>query len=226
MPTNPAVRKAIADVIASLDSPHGDPVLTITTAARDAIPGADYASIIVVGDDGSIESYGPTDPFVVNVDRLQGELHEGPCFDAANYERAFVAEDLANDGRWPTYGPKAAAMGIAAQMGMDLQHPRDARAALNLYSRRRWVFVTDLDTAEMFASHAAFVMGYVAANSRRGQDRTSYRTVSHAVGILMERYQLTTERATQLLVQTAAQSGLSLRDVADDIVNGLDRRSR
>ncbi len=131
----------------------------LTTSACNVVPGADFASVTLVHPDGSVDTLAPTDPVVATADQLQVELREGPCVDAASEDAMFVAEDLANDPRWPNYGPKVAALGIKAQMGIDLHHPGRTRAALNLYSQRTWLFVDAVETAELFATHASLVLG-------------------------------------------------------------------
>jgi len=222
MPTNPLIRKAIADLIGSLTAPDRELVDGITLAARDAIPGAEYASIVIVRDDGSVESLAPTDDVVVTVDKLQGELGEGPCYDAALAGRVFVSEDLAHDSRWPLYGPRAVEFGIAAQMGVDLQHPDGGRAALNFYATKPWVFVNDLETADLFASHASLALGYASA---AGQGLRGRRIVGLALGILMERYQIDEDKATQLLIETSSASHVALSEVAAEILAGVNQRS-
>ena len=229
MPSDPRVRKAIADLVDSLHTTGGDDLSTLdmlTKAARDAIPGADYASITVVHEDGEMETIAPTDPLVILVDQIQAELREGPCYDAATEDAMFVSEDLRNDDRWPGYGPKAAAQGIAAQMGVDLHHPAPGRAALNIYSRRTWLFVDAADTAEMFASHASLVLGYAAATDQFQAALSSRKTIGQALGIVMERYTIDEERAFQFLTRVSQDSNVKLREVAADIVAGVNRRNR
>ena len=226
MPTNPAVRKAIADLVESLGALGNDSLDALTRAARDAIPGTDYASINVVREDGSVETLAPTDPIVVTIDQLQAELGEGPCFDAATNEAMFVAEDLAHDQRWLSWGPKAAALGIAAQMGVDLQHPGSGRAALNLYARRTWPFADSAETAELFASHAALALGYARATDRLQAALGSRKTIGQALGILMERYQIGEDRAFRFLVRVSQNSDVKVREVAADLVAELNDRDQ
>jgi len=225
MPTNPAVRKAIDGLVKSLSSLGNDNLEAITAAACDAIGGADYASITIVNDDGDVETLAPTDPLIERVDQLQAKFREGPCYDAATEDQMFIAEDLAHDERWPQYAPAAVAAGIAAQMGIDLHHPGSSSAALNLYSIKPYVFVTELETAELFASHAALALGYAQASDDFQTALTSRKTIGQAVGIVMERYQINEDRAFQFLVRASQTSNVKLREVAADIVAGLNGRN-
>ena len=227
MPSDPRVREAIAGLVSSLQSLGRDESIeALTRAARDIVPGAEYASITLVHEDGSVESVAPTDPVVETVDQIQAELHEGPCYDAATEDGMFIAEDLANDPRWPGYGPKAAAHGIAAQMGVDLHAPGPARAALNLYASRTWLFVDAADTADLFATHASLVLGYASATDHFQTALKSRKTIGQALGIVMERYSIDEDRAFQFLTRVSQDSNVKLRAVAADIVAGVNRRNR
>lgn len=225
MPSNPAVRKAIADLVDSLSDLNADSIEVLTTAACEVVPGADFASVTLVHPDGSVDTLAPTDPVVATADQLQMELREGPCVDAATSDAVFIAEDLINDLRWPNYGPKVAALGIKAQMGVDLHHPGQARAALNLYSQRTWLFVDAVETAELFATHASLVLGYASATDHFQRALSSRTTIGQALGIVMERYQLNEDRAFQFMTRVSQESNIKLRVVAADIVAGLNRRS-
>lgn len=225
MPSHPAVRKAIEVLVDSLSDLTTDSIDVLTATACGVIPGADFASLTLVHPDGSLETLAPTDPVLTSADQLQVELREGPCFDAATDDAMFVAEDLANDLRWPHYGPKVAALGIMAQMAIDLRHPGRTRAALNLYSRRTWVFVDDLDTAELFAMHASLVLGYANASDHFRHALNSRTTIGQALGIIMERYQLNEQRAFQFMTRVSQDSNIKLREVAADIVAGVNRRN-
>jgi GAF domain-containing protein len=226
VPTNPAVRKAVADLVESLADLSDDSLETLTAAARDTVPGAEFASITVVNEDGTVETLAPTDPIIAIVDQIQAELKEGPCYDAATEDAVYVAEDLAHDERWPNYGPKAVAHGIGSQMGVDLHHPGKARAALNLYSKSTWHFVDAVETAELFASHASLVLGYATANDHFQLALSSRKTIGQALGIVMERYGIDEDRAFQFLIRVSQDSNVKVREVAADIVAGVNRRNQ
>jgi hypothetical protein len=228
MPSDPRVRKVMADLAQTLATPTeaGDALEALTRAARDTIPGADYASISVVHDDGTLETIAPTDPLITLADQTQYELRQGPCFDAATQDDMFVAEDLANDARWPEYGPKAAALGLSAQMGVNLHRPGNGRAALNVYARRTWLFVDAYEIADLFASQASLVLGFAHTVDHLNTALESRKAIGQAVGIVMERYAIDEDRAFDFLVRTSRDSNVKLRDIAADIVNGANRRNR
>jgi hypothetical protein len=190
----------------------------LTRAACDTIPGADFASITVVHDDGRVETVGPTADVVAQADAIQAELKEGPCFDAATEDESFIAEDLANDARWPQYGPRAAQLGLRAQMGLALHAPQPGRAALNVYATRVWGFEGGYDSAEVFASHASLLLGFGSTVDHYTTALESRRAIGMAIGIVMERYGIDDDRAFAFLVRVSQDSNVRLRDVAADIV--------
>ncbi|SCE04247.1 hypothetical protein GA0115238_14311, partial [Streptomyces sp. di50b] len=81
----------------------------ISRSAVELVDGCDAAGILVLSE-GRVRSLAPTDPFVTKSDMLQGELCEGPCFDAArpeHPERLFRIPDLTvPPERWPHFVPR------------------------------------------------------------------------------------------------------------------------
>jgi hypothetical protein len=229
MPSDNAVREAMARLADTLSRPCDldETLAALTLSARDTIPGVDYASITMIHPDGTITTRAATDPVVAQCDVLQYELREGPCFDAATEDRVFVSENLAEDARWPEYGPKAAALGIGAQMGLDLAPPGSKeRAALNLYAQRTWLFVNAFETAEMFASHASLVLGFAKTVDDFNTALDGRKVIGQALGIVMERYGIDEDRAFEFLVRVSKDSNNKLRIVADEIVSGVNTRHR
>jgi hypothetical protein len=218
VPTNPAVRAAIAALTESMAALADDTLDALTAAARDAIPKADFAGITIVELDGRITILAPTDPVVEKVVELQQEFREGPSFEPVSEHGMVIAESLPDDQRWPSDGPAAGQVGIQAQLSVDLHRPDKRRASLDLYSRERWVFTSALEDAELFASHASIVLGYAHATDHFESALSSRKTIGLALGILMERYDLDEDRAFSFLVRVSQDSNIKLREVAADIV--------
>ena len=229
MPSDPRIRAAMADLAAAIGTPSDldQTLLILTRGAVDAIPAADHASISSRRADGTLETLAATDPLVEKLDATQYELREGPCYAAATTEPLMVSYDLARDPRWPNYGPAAADAGVRAQLAVLLTEDGRTRSALNLYAARPHEFDADaVETAELFASHAAVAMGFVRTVSTLSQAVASRQVVGMALGVVMERYQIDSERAFAFLTRTSQNSNVKLRDVAAQIVAGHDSRNR
>ena len=69
-----------------------------------------------------------TGPGTIAIERLQTELGEGPGTTAFDTGDAVAVPDLADDARFPRFGPAAVAAGMAAVFAFPLRHG-DARLA-------------------------------------------------------------------------------------------------
>ena len=221
------VRSAVADIAMSMQSANGvgESLGILTRRAVEIIPGVDFASITVKTGDGRLETLAPTDEVVVRLDQLQYDLQEGPCYDAATGEDILVCDDLADDPRWPTYGPRAAELGVRSQIGLELVTDETRRAALNLYGAQVAPFDGGVEVARLFASHAGLTMGFVRSVEELRNALRTRKVIGQAIGIVMERYSLSEDRAFQFLVRLSQSGNVKLRTVADDLVSSLNRQA-
>jgi len=190
----------------------------ITHAAVEVLPEVEYASITVLHTDGRIETVAPTDDLLWGVDAAQYELREGPCYDAAADAVHVVSPDLANDERFPRYAATAVAAGIRAQAGLSLFDAPKSRGALNLYARVTGAF-EDLGTlAALFQHQSAIAIEYAREIQNLREAVRTRGMIGQAVGIVMERYKLTDERAFAFLTRLSQHGNLKLRTIAEQIV--------
>jgi AmiR/NasT family two-component response regulator len=80
--------------------------------------------------------------------------------------------------------------------------------------------------AELFASHAALALDAVEIVGSLSRAVATRQVIGEAVGVIMERYQIDSQRAFAFLTRTSQQSNVKLRDVAAQIVDGHDGRTR
>lgn len=193
----------------------------ITDAAVAVLPDVEHASITVWYDDGRLETSVPTDPMLLEVDRQQYELQEGPCYEAATETVHVISPNLAADERFPRYAPAALAQGIKAQAGLRLFETPKSQGALNLYSTRVGAF-EDIETvAALFAHQAATAIAYAHEITNLQEALRTRKTIGQALGVLMERYQLTDERAFAFLTRVSQARNVKLRLVAEEMVAEL-----
>ncbi len=198
----------------------------ITSAAVEALPDVDFASITVQHEDGTLHTVAPTDPALCELDTRQYELREGPCFEAATTAAYVSSPDLAQDDRYPGHGPAAVEAGILSQAGIRLYDAPQSRAALNLYSRRVGAF-TDFETlAGLFAQQSAQVLEYAQEIQALHEAARTRDLVGRAVGIAMERYGLSDHRAFALLTRLSQRHDVGLAVVAQSIVSASEGRSQ
>ncbi len=80
--------------------------------------------------------------------------------------------------------------------------------------------------AELFATHAALALSHARRADHAAEAVPTRQLIGQAVGILMERFELTEDRAMYYLVRVAAAGQLGLRDVARVVVDQVSARAR
>lgn len=186
--------------------------------------GTNFGGITLIHDDGKrFETVGSTDPSVVDADRLQYELGEGPCVDASLKSKSFSSSNLAEDARWPTWGPRVSALGFHSFLPSEL-HGRGRRiGALNLYGATETAFDSeDFEMAQMFARQASLVLGYVLHESELMHALETRTVIGQAQGILMHRFDIDSATAFALLRQHSMNTNTPVRDLAEYIVEARD----
>lgn len=210
----------MAEVAAALTRPAraGDASRLITQAALDHLPQVDFASVCLARGRTPVRMLAPTDPRVIEADRLQHELSEGPCKDVMATSRAVRSVDVRQDPRWPLYGPKVAASGIAAQTTLPLPVSGNIRACLNLYSLVTGPCGGSPVVSDVFATHAAVALGYCLQMDDLAEALERRKVIGQAIGIVMERYRIDEDAAFAFLTRTSQTGNVKLRRVAEQIV--------
>ena len=213
----------LAATLSPLDLDHT--LGRVTTAAVEALPDVDYASITIRHEDGTMETVATTDASLCDIDLRQYELQEGPCYEAATNVPYVSAPDLENDERYPEYGRSAAAAGISSQAGVRLFDAPTSTAGLNLYSRKAGAFADFESVAALFARQSATVIEYARELQALHEATHTRDLVGRAVGIAMERYGLSDHRAFALLTRLSNHHDVTLAVVAQSIVSASESRA-
>jgi hypothetical protein len=217
--------KTLADALTPAP-PFREAMDVITKTAVKVIPGVDMAGISYVGDDGQITTMAATDDLVTEVDRIQYELHEGPCLTSISKHATFLANDLGKETEWPTFAAAACSAGLNGLLAFVLELNEPTYGALNLYSRNADAYDDkSLLAGAVFASYAAFILSQAqaadAATTREEQLQEallSRDVIGQAKGILMEREGATSEEAFDTLVRVSQHLNIKLREIAQNLV--------
>lgn len=190
----------------------------ISASAVDLVDGCDAAGILVIRG-GAVETLAATAQLVVDSDRLQEQLGEGPCFDAARKsegERVFrIADITLEQPRWPAYAPRAQALGVGSMMGFLLFTEDEDLGALNLYSSRTGAFTEASEVAGwLLASHAAVALSSARDHAQLKEAMGTRHTIGEAMGILMGRHHIAEDAAFDVLRRFSQENNMKLRDVA------------
>lgn len=194
----------------------------IAQAAVEAIDGAEDASVTLVSARGVLTTPVAVGDLARQCDRLQQQLGQGPCLDAAaGLETVVWVNDMATETRWPEFAHAAADLGIAAMACFTLSVSEDGSlGALNVHSTAPGSF--DLQArslGELFAAHAAVEMASVYDNDQIRTALTTRDTIGQAKGMLMERYAIDDSEAFQLLARMSQERNIKLAVIAQHVID-------
>lgn len=208
---------------------QADPTDSVADAvvehAVEHVRGARWASVTALRH-GIFRSLASTAPQARAADALQYGLGSGPCVDAVLDGRVRVSGDLANDPRWPDYGPRAAhEAGVASVAAYRLTLIGDPElvAALNLYSDAPDAFdERAVRAGTVLATHAG--LGVSVMISRRRAENLeaalgTNRDIGTAIGILMASHKVTRDRAHELLRLASQDTNHKLSEIAAEVVD-------
>jgi GAF domain-containing protein len=203
----------------TVDEEHVDETAASVVAVALQTLECDFAGLTVFGRGGTLTTLAPSDPVVEQADKLQYELHEGPCVAAAEDRSTYVSQDLATDPRWPQWGPLAAELGMGSLLGTPLVCGEHVLGALNLYCAAGHQFSPeDRDMAQVLAVHAATALIAVRERENLRAALDGRTLIGQAQGILMERFDIDGGRAFEVLRRYSQTQNLKLRVVAEDVV--------
>jgi len=179
-----------------------------------------YGGITLVKSGGrTYQTVGATHQSVVEADRIQYELRQGPCVDAAVDSKIVVSSYLATDERWPNWGPKASALGFNSVLSTEL-HARGRRiGALNLYGTSEATFTPeDMALAALFARQGALALGYARSEEGLREALETRTVIGQAQGVLMERFEIDADRAFATLRRYSQHHNIKLKALCHQLV--------
>lgn len=180
----------------------------------------DVASVSLRHGRERFESTVASDPVAERAHELQQEAGEGPCLEASWDEGdVYVVDDVADDRRWPTWGPRGAELGLSSMLAVRLFTTRESVGALNLYSYRPREYDTDdVLAARIVAARVSAALAVARHEENLEQAIDARHRVGLAQGILMERYGLSVDRAFEVLRRYSQDQNRKLRVVAEEII--------
>jgi hypothetical protein len=209
------------------DPTVGGTLQRIVDFAVITVDGCDAAGIsLLTGTEITTPVYSGS--MALQMDAIQYETAEGPCLDAITKETTVYAEDLIDDPRWPSFGPRAAELGMRSLLACRLS-ANGTRGALNLYAQLPRAYgATDRTKAVIFAAHAGVALG--AAEALKGSTDSfdaavlrleqlnaalvTREVIGQAQGILIERERITADQAFSILRVASQHLNVKLREVA------------
>jgi len=199
---------------------------TIAETALLSIPSVQHVGVSVLDHNGRPETKAATSDLVLELDRLQYSLDEGPCVDILRGDSVVAAPHIRHDQRWPGYVPVAVRRGLKAQLAVKLYLDEVGTVGgLNMYSTES----EEIDPqapgiADLFATHAALALGKALRVDDLRQALQTREIIGQAVGLLMQEHDLDTDGAFGFLVRTSSHSNTKVREVAAQMVADHERK--
>lgn len=198
---------------------------TVADLAKEVMPGDPEASVsLLINDRPGTVAF--TGELARDCDESQYGRGYGPCLHAAGTGEVVEIADAQTETRWPDYVRHAVERGVLSSLAVPLPINEGIAGAVNVYARKPHAFDEDSrSVATRFARYAAVVATnmYAYEEARDLIEHLERRVESRAVveqakGILMERYGLTAEQATQTLARVARHTGTKVKEIAYDLV--------
>jgi GAF domain-containing protein len=195
-------------------------IQTIAETALLSIPSIEHVGVSVLDRHGHAETVAATSDLVLQLDKLQYSLDEGPCVDSLRDATVVAAPRISGDPRWPRYVPAAVHLGLKAQLAVKLYlDDQGTVGGLNMYSTSS----EEIDPqapgiADLFATHAALALGKAREVDHLHQALRTREVIGQAVGLLMAQYKLDPDGAFAFLVRSSSHANTKVRDIAAQMV--------
>jgi len=202
----------------------------VVALARATVEGADGVSVSLRRH-GELATVAASDQTISDMDASQYATGEGPCVDASAKGRWFHAESLVNETRWPSFTPRAQALGIKAILSSPLLAEDRPVGALNIYSRTAMAFAPGAqELAGVFATEASLVLTSAGAgvndnelSKRLGEALRLRRVIAQAEGVIMERDGVGADEAYSMICDHSRQSNRPFSERAADVTASTQR---
>jgi GAF domain-containing protein len=153
------------------------------------------------------------------LDRLQQELGDGPCIDAARHQSVFRIEDTRQDERWPEFSAEAARLNVRSMLCVPLWVDERGLGALSLYGDQVAAF-TDLHerVTTLLATFAALALAEAQRTDQMHDALGNRDVIGQAKGILMERHGVSADAAFGVLSRVSQAENMKLAEIARRLV--------
>lgn len=192
----------------------------IVDTACSIVSSSDFAGVTLLDQGGYLSSPVVTDPLVLDLDRLQADLGEGPCLEAMTGPPVLLRiADMRSEHRWPRFAHEAQKLGIISMLACSLPRKGGPKAALNLHAVSPCAFDGEaMEVAAVYADHAAVALSRADQVESLRRSVATRQVIGEATGIMMERHRLDSPAGFALLVKASQRLNVKVRDIAEVIV--------
>lgn len=217
-----------ATILALVDlTEHLDGVRSLTEAsaavAEFAVDhlGADLAGVFLNDTQGRPARLAASDDLIVELDAFEVATSQGPGTARLDDGAVVTVADTRVDRRWKDWSPAAAERGVLSVCVLGMPAVRGRPVTLQLFSRRADAFAPahqDGTAARAVAKHAGLALRHIDRLANLAEAMVTRDLIGQAQGIIMERFDLTSEQAMQFLRRSSQHSNEKVRDIAHRVV--------
>ena len=165
---------------------------------------------------------GTDDLLLSSIQEVATDTGQGPGIAALTGRVTVLMDDVLTECRWPQYCARiSATTSVRSVLVFPLELAGEGLGLLALFDNRAGWFTDErIDTAAVFADHAAVALAKAAAHDHAAQLEEALRTnriIAEAVGILMATYKVDERQGFDILRVTSQHLNRKLRDVADTV---------
>jgi GAF domain-containing protein len=206
---------------------HDEPTVeeTVDLLVQYALKAVDcqYAGVMFLHRGNRVETAAATDSLVETLDQIQVECGEGPGVGDWGDLRTVRIADTERDERWKEWAHRIAQHGIRSVLVARMSTGTTDIGSLNLFHTAPDAFDDDDEAvAAILARHAAVAFASARKVENLWVAIDARKLIGQAQGILMERYDLSADKAFAVLLRYSQDKNLKLRDVAQLLVSRRD----
>jgi GAF domain-containing protein len=161
-----------------------------------------------------------TDPLVCEIFHHAMASGHAPLVEAMQTGQVVLIRDTVTDDRWPQWAAEVRELGVRAVLDVPLATAAGTVGMLGLYSTAPDAFgPDDIAVAHILARHASVALANARHEVNMAQAVDARKLIGQAMGILMERYDLDSDRAFTVLRRYSQDTNTKLRDVAQQLID-------
>ncbi|MEV6415365.1 GAF and ANTAR domain-containing protein [Kribbella sp. NPDC051718] len=179
-----------------------------------------YAGVALATTGGGVEIGAVTDPLVEAIYTAQINAADGPMLTALASGTTVYIADVDKESRWPHWLSAVAAAKIRSALHVPMRAGHKIIGVLSLYTHHPDAFNADDEAiAHLLAQHAAVAVATARHEETMARAVDARKLVGQAMGILMERFDLTGDQAFAVLRRYSQDTNTKLRDVAQHLID-------
>lgn len=207
-----------------------DEALTaLVRIARDAVPGVASCGFTALRA-GEPAGVAASDPRLAELDDLRYGP-DSPAMSAIRRREMIMAEELAQEPRWPVWTTRARGLGVHGVISAPVDVDEQVIGAINLYAGSAPGLTTRHQlTAMLLAEHAGLLLAAVRDRARQAAKAGQLDAilleegvVGQAIGVIMTQRGCPAPEALDVLRSAAASLDIPLREVAERLVITVSR---